>query len=83
MTVVVPEISVGAEHATLPEQLAGRGDFAPPDRLPDGLRFLTTAGIPPLFDFPPDMRPVPAEANHLDDQVLVRYYEAEWEKINR
>jgi spermidine synthase len=39
--------------------------------------------IPELFDFPQDMTPVPAEANHLNDQILVRYYEKEWKDIAR
>jgi hypothetical protein len=29
------------------------------------------------------MKPVPAEANRLNTQVLVRYYEKEWDRINR
>ena len=63
--------------------LAGRGDYAPPERLPSGLRYLTTGTVPALFQFPADMRPVPVEANRLDDQVLVRYYSEEWERITR
>jgi spermidine synthase len=41
------------------------------------------AGLAPLFDFPPDMAPVEAEVNRLNDQVLVRYYEREWREIVR
>jgi spermidine synthase len=63
--------------------LAGRGDFAPPSALPGGLRFLTPRVLPQMFDFPADMLPVPAEANRLDDQVLVRYYGSEWKEIER
>jgi len=29
------------------------------------------------------MAPVPARANHLNDQMLVRYYADEFDKINR
>jgi hypothetical protein len=29
------------------------------------------------------MQPVVAATNHLNDQVLVRYYEQEWAEINR
>lgn len=57
--------------------------YAPPAALPGGLRFLTPAGVPPLFAFATDMQPVAAEPNRLNDQVLVRYYEAEWGKVNR
>ncbi|HEU4565755.1 MAG TPA: polyamine aminopropyltransferase [Gemmatimonadaceae bacterium] len=63
--------------------LAGFEPYAPPATLPQGLRYLTAATIPPMFDFPADMRPVPAEANHLNTQALVRYYEEEWERYNR
>jgi spermidine synthase len=57
--------------------------YEPPTTLPAGLRFLTVAGLPQLFDFPTDMRPVPVEANRLNDQVLVRYYDREWSEIAR
>jgi len=56
--------------------LAGQRTYTPPERLPAGLRFLTPQIVPQLFDFPGDMTPVPARANRLDDQVLVRYYDA-------
>ena len=62
--------------------LAGES-WEPPQRLPDGLRFLTVAGVPELFDFARDMQPVAAEPNHLNDQILVRYYEKEWKDIAR
>jgi hypothetical protein len=35
------------------------------------------------FEFPRDMAPVAARANHLNDQMLVRYYGEEFDKINR
>ena len=62
--------------------LAG-SHYTTPATLPPGLRFLTAATLPALFDFPPDMLPVHAEANHLNDQALVRYYDEEWSAINR
>jgi spermidine synthase len=65
--------------------LAGRTSWTPPveGTLPAGLRFLTASAVPSLFDFPTDMAPVLAQANHLNDQVLVRTYEQEWSRINR
>jgi spermidine synthase len=63
--------------------LAGAGDYAAPTRLPGGLRYLTASAVPQLFDFAADMTPVPAEPNRLNDQVLVRYYEDEFDAINR
>ena len=62
--------------------LAGEA-WEPPQRLPEGLRFLTVAGVPEMFDFARDMQPVPAEVNRLNDQILVRYYEKEWKDIAR
>jgi spermidine synthase len=57
--------------------------YTAPARLPPGLRFLTAGGVPPLFTFAPDMAEVPAAPNRLNDQSLVRTYEAEWGRINR
>jgi spermidine synthase len=59
------------------------GTYTPPTQLPSGLRYLTVAEIPRLFEFPTDMKPVAAEANRLNTQVLVRYYEQEWDRVNR
>ena len=39
------------------------------------------AGLAAMFDFPPDMGPVPMPANHLNDQVLVRAYDRDWKDI--
>jgi spermidine synthase len=65
--------------------LAGRGAWSPPAdaELPRGLRYASARTIAPMLDFSPDMAAVPAEPNTLDAQVLVRYYEEEWAKINR
>jgi len=63
--------------------LAGPAAYAPPAALPGGLRFLTAATLPPLFDFPADQARVPALPNRLADQVLVRYYERDYAAINR
>lgn len=49
--------------------------------LPAGLRFLTPATLPLLFDFPQDMARVPAPVNRLSNQELVHSYEQEWGKV--
>jgi len=73
-----------AYHALVPSfgewgfVLAGHTPFHMPTRLPDGLRFLTPDVLAQMFSFPPDMQRVPTEINRLDNQVLVRYFEAEW-----
>jgi len=56
-------------------------DWQPPQQLPSGLRFLSTANVKELFVFPVDMAAVPSEANHLNNQILVRYYEQEWKDV--
>jgi len=63
--------------------LAMHGTYTAPTELPGGLRFLTTAAVNEAFQFPRDMGPVTARANHLNDQMLVRYYGEEFDKINR
>ncbi|MBL8151178.1 MAG: polyamine aminopropyltransferase [Blastocatellia bacterium] len=44
------------------------------------LRFLNDETLSGLFIFSSDMSPVPVEINRLDNQTLVRYYEADWKK---
>jgi len=62
--------------------LASRRPWLLPKQLPDGLRFLDVAGLPALFEFPPDMARVPAQVNRLSNQVLVQRYEEEWGKVH-
>jgi spermidine synthase len=61
--------------------LAGLYPYESPVRLPGGLRYLSAALVPQMFQFPVDMLPVDAEPNRLNDQVLVRYYEQDWREI--
>jgi spermidine synthase len=63
--------------------IAGRRPFRMPASLPPDLRFLDLAGLPALFEFPPDMSRVPAEVNRLSNQVLVQTFEDEWGKVQR
>ena len=62
--------------------LAGKHEYSPPTALPGGLRFLSVEGLPALFQFPPDMAPLPMPANQLNNQVLVRAYENDWKDIS-
>ena len=63
--------------------IAGRQDFSIPAVNPEKIRFLISEILPGLFQFPADMARVPAEVNQLNNQVLVRYFEAEWRKVIR
>jgi spermidine synthase len=79
-------LTVTPYHAYVPAfgewgfTLATRQPWQAPDHYPPGLRFLTTETTPALFQFPPDMGPVDAEINRLNNQILVRYYEQEWRR---
>ena len=74
-------------HAAVPSfgewgfLLARAEPFEAPAHVIPGLRFLTDAVLPGLFQFGPDMERVPAEVNRLDNQILVQYYESEWRRI--
>lgn len=62
--------------------LASIGPFVERHELPQDLKFLTKDTLPALYLFPKDMEQVPSEVNRLNNQVLVRYYEAEWRRWN-
>lgn len=52
-----------------------------PLRLPahlTGLRFLTHSTLNGMFQLPADQQPLPSPVNRLNDQVLVRLYDQEW-----
>lgn len=62
--------------------IASRRPWRLPIELPPGLRYLTPATLPLLFDFPADMARVPAQVNRLSNQVLVHSYETEWGRVH-
>lgn len=61
--------------------IASREPFRMPERLPDGLRFLTLPVLRSLFEFPPDMGEVPVEVNQLNNQVVVAYQDEDWRRF--
>jgi len=75
-------------HALVPSfgewgfTLAALHPFDPPTTVPPGLRFLDGPTLASLFVMGPDMAPLDAEVNRLNNQVLVRYYEDEWKAWN-
>ncbi len=80
-------LAVQPYHVTVPSfgvwgfALAKQGAFEPPTKAPAvELRFLNDAALASMFHMPGDMTAVPVEVNHLDNQVLVRYYEHEWKR---
>lgn len=61
--------------------LARRAPFDVPAHAPPvGLKFLDDTALPAMFMLSADLGPVPVEVNRLDNQSLVRYYEAEWRR---
>lgn len=58
--------------------LAAREPLPQVRRLPENLKFITEADLRDLFHFPADMGPLKVEANRLNNQILVRYFEEEW-----
>ncbi|MET0625612.1 MAG: polyamine aminopropyltransferase [Pyrinomonadaceae bacterium] len=61
--------------------LARRAPFEVPQRAPSvELKFLDDRALPAMFMLSADLGPVPVEVNRLDNQSLVRYYEAEWRR---
>jgi len=62
--------------------LASTHEYTPPTSLPSGLRFINVEGVSALFQFPPDMAPLPMPPNQLNSQVLVRAYENDWKDIS-
>lgn len=85
-TIEAAGFSVKPYHAAVPSfgvwgfALARLEPFAPPNRAPDGLRFLDGEAMAAMFVMPADLGPVPVEINRLDNQELVRYYESEWRR---
>ena len=79
-TVRAAGLEVAPYHAPVPSfgewgfVVASRQPFQIPQRFPDGLRFVTPAVTRSLFEFPPDMSKVPADVNHLNNQILVQYH---------
>ena len=62
--------------------IAGYRDYQQPTSLPSGLRFMDVTGLSALFQFPPDMAPLPMPPNRLNDQLLVRLYDRDWKDIS-
>ncbi len=61
--------------------LARSSPFDIPRSPPPGLRFLDDQTMVAMFSLSTDIGPVPVEVNRLDNQALVRYYEAEWKRF--
>ena len=63
--------------------IASHRPWHEPTALPAGLRFLTTATLPALMQFPPDMARVAETPNRLSDQRLVHLFDEEWGRVQQ
>ncbi len=63
--------------------IASRRPWRAPESLPQGLRFLSVAGLPALSHFPTDMGRVESPVNRLSNQVLVQLFEQEWGRVHQ
>ena len=59
------------------------GDFRQPARIDVPTQFLTPPVLAQMFDFPNDMARRPVEANYLNNQKLVAYFEQDWANVMR
>ena len=55
--------------------------FVAPTQYVSGLKFITAETFSGMLHFPADMSDVPTVINRLNNQALVRYYEAEWSEF--
>lgn len=60
--------------------IVGRQPYQMPTQYLPGLRFVSAEVVPTLFQFPQDMAPLETKINRLNNQALVHYYEAEWQR---
>lgn len=59
------------------------GRYQPPTHYALPMRWLDATTTRDMFSFPADMPRVAVEANHLNNQALVRYFEEDWRKVIR
>ena len=62
---------------------AAGGDFAAPTQYRLPMRYLNAEVTREMFAFPPDMQRIEVEANHLNSQALVRYFDEDWHRVIR
>ena len=63
--------------------IASKRPYSVPQVTLPGLKFVSSEQLPGFFQFPADMSRVDTEVNHLNNQILVRYYESEWHEVSQ
>ena len=62
---------------------SAESDFKPPQQYRLPMRYLNREVTQDMFTFPPDMQRIAVEANHLNNQALVRYFDEDWRQVIR
>jgi spermidine synthase len=62
---------------------SAEADFSPPTHYQLPMRYLDANVTHEMFTFPPDMQRIAVEANHLNSQALVRYFDEDWQRVIR
>jgi len=62
---------------------AAGGEFTAPTHYRLPMRYLNAEVTREMFAFPPDMQRIEVEANHLNSQALVRYFDEDWHRVIR
>lgn len=81
-------LNISPYHAYVPSFgewgyfISSKKKYQVPDKLISKLKYLNLDTVKKMFHFPPDMDYLKTEVNRLNNQVLVRYFEDEWGKVN-
>ncbi|KZC85825.1 spermidine synthase [Neisseria flavescens] len=58
-------------------------NFPIPQKFDVPTRYLNAQTVAEMFRFPPDMARRKVEANYLNNQILVSYFESDWNNVMR
>jgi len=62
--------------------IASKSEYVLPENIKPNLKYVNNLTLQRMFRFPPDMDMVKTDVNKLNNQILVRYFETEWGKVN-
>jgi spermidine synthase len=62
---------------------SSEANFVPPTEYRLPMHYLNAEVTAEMFAFPPDMRRIEVEPNHLNSQALVRYFDEDWHRVIR
>jgi spermidine synthase len=59
--------------------IISKSDFRPGENYPKNLKFINNEVVRSLFVFPKDQMIASRDVNRLNNQILVRHFEEEWD----